>query len=334
MRKSPVRNAPVPRPWIRAARRHTCFRAAARRRICRTTPAISVAAKSTSLSPIARVRTVPVLELPVPNPHSVAPPPRTTSVSASSGSRTALPRVITACCSTSLVSRRTLQRLRSAGRTVVGAAVRPPPHRARRRIRPLARLWDAPSTALSENIHDGNDGGCGDDPDVDGASSLCGDNCPDDANPGQEDCDGDGEGDACEANDDDKDGDGDGVCNGVDNCPLTPNPGQENADGGEGGDACDDCPNSSPDDSDNDTVCDDVDICFPGDDRVDTDNDGVPDDCDVCPGSDDNVPGARDDADGDGVLNCDDRCPGVDDVVFAPQCESAIPTTSQWGLIV
>ncbi len=32
--------------------------------------------------------------------------------------------------------------------------------------------------------------------------------------------------------------------------------------------------------------------------------------------------------------DCDDQCPGVDDAVFAPECEGAIPTTSQWGLIV
>ncbi|MCH7729294.1 MAG: IPTL-CTERM sorting domain-containing protein [Planctomycetes bacterium] len=40
------------------------------------------------------------------------------------------------------------------------------------------------------------------------------------------------------------------------------------------------------------------------------------------------------DSDGDGVPDCDDQCPGVDDAVFAPECEGAIPTTSQWGLIV
>ena len=44
--------------------------------------------------------------------------------------------------------------------------------------------------------------------------------------------------------------------------------------------------------------------------------------------------GGLGDADGDGALNCNDKCPGVDDTVFAPECEGAIPTTSQWGLVV
>ena len=70
------------------------------------------------------------------------------------------------------------------------------------------------------------------------------------------------------------------------------------------------------------------------DDTADSDDDGVPDCEDRCPGSDDNASGAQDDADSDGVLNCNDLCAGVDDAVFAPECEDAIPTTSQWGLIV
>ncbi|MCH8150036.1 MAG: IPTL-CTERM sorting domain-containing protein [Planctomycetes bacterium] len=76
-------------------------------------------------------------------------------------------------------------------------------------------------------------------------------------------------------------------------------------------------------------------ICGCGvDDGADSDDDGVPDNCDVCPDSDDGAAGALGDADGDGVLNCNDLCPDADDAVFAPECESAIPTTSQWGLIV
>ncbi|MCH9001504.1 MAG: thrombospondin type 3 repeat-containing protein, partial [Planctomycetes bacterium] len=167
-------------------------------------------------------------------------------------------------------------------------------------------------------------GSCGGDPDGDGIDNLCGDNCPDDSNPGQEDCDGDGEGDACEADPCERDDDTDGVCNCADNCPTVPNPGQEDTDGDGAGDPCDPCPIDPNDDSDGDGVCDSADQCPGGDDRLDDDSDGVPNDCDVCPGSDDNVPGARDDADGDGVLNCDDRCPGVDDAVFAPQCDGAI----------
>ncbi|MCH8147615.1 MAG: IPTL-CTERM sorting domain-containing protein [Planctomycetes bacterium] len=40
------------------------------------------------------------------------------------------------------------------------------------------------------------------------------------------------------------------------------------------------------------------------------------------------------DADGDGVPDCIDQCPGVDDPVFVPGCKNAIPTVSEWGLIV
>ncbi|MCH8148488.1 MAG: hypothetical protein IH987_10915 [Planctomycetes bacterium] len=69
-------------------------------------------------------------------------------------------------------------------------------------------------------IH-GTDGGCGGDPDGDGLDNRCGDNCPDEFNPDQDDANGDGVGDACVpclgsdgnapgARDDD---DGDGVLN-------------------------------------------------------------------------------------------------------------------------
>ena len=59
----------------------------------------------------------------------------------------------------------------------------------------------------------------GPDADGDGVSDAS-DNCPSDANPGQEDGDGDGAGDAC------------------DNCPSDANAGQEDADGDGVGDAC------------------------------------------------------------------------------------------------
>ena len=71
------------------------------------------------------------------------------------------------------------------------------------------------------------------DSDGDGVPDVS-DNCPDDANPGQEDTDGDGQGDAC-----DNDDDGDGIADASDNCPLTFNPGQEDTDGDGTGDACD-----------------------------------------------------------------------------------------------
>ncbi|MBI4716249.1 MAG: hypothetical protein HY763_00430, partial [Planctomycetes bacterium] len=40
------------------------------------------------------------------------------------------------------------------------------------------------------------------------------------------------------------------------------------------------------------------------------------------------------DSDGDGIDDPCDQCPGVDDHVFAPGCVGAIPTVSQWGLVV
>jgi len=63
-------------------------------------------------------------------------------------------------------------------------------------------------------------------------------------------------------------------------------------------------------------------------DLGDTDGDGIINCCDPCPRDN------PDDTDGDGICESDDLCPGVDDTVFAPECEGAIPTTSQWGLIV
>ena len=40
------------------------------------------------------------------------------------------------------------------------------------------------------------------------------------------------------------------------------------------------------------------------------------------------------DFDGDGVPDCTDQCRGVDDAIFAPDCEGAIPTMSEWGLVI
>jgi hypothetical protein len=156
------------------------------------------------------------------------------------------------------------------------------------------------------------------DPDGDGVYTFCdADNCPDDANPGQEDCNSDGEGDACEADWAEQDDDGDGECNGTDGCPNDPN----KTDPG---------------------------VCGCGTPDTDNDGDGAANCIDQCPNDPLKfIPGTGlwqapgqcgcgnpdTDSDGDGIADCIDECPGVDNAQF-PGCEDAIPTVSEWGMLI
>lgn len=161
----------------------------------------------------------------------------------------------------------------------------------------------------------GNRMGCGGtasgDPDGDGVPNAE-DNCPDVANPEQEDSDGDGIGDAC---DDDNpvgtgDPDGDGLASFEDNCPFVSNAGQEDGDGDGVGDVCDNCPDLENPAHDDPTDCNnDGDTDDPGEgirEQCDRDGDGVGDACDNAP--DDPNPN-QEDGDGDGVGDAGDNCP-------------------------
>jgi hypothetical protein len=114
------------------------------------------------------------------------------------------------------------------------------------------------------------------------------DNCPDQANPSQEDADNDTIGDVCDPcrDDPDNDIDGDGFCGDVDTCPNDPN-NDEDSDGVCGDvDNCPDLANPGQEDIDDDSVGDVCDnckfLCNSG--QLDGDNDGIGDACDPEPG--------------------------------------------------
>lgn len=165
------------------------------------------------------------------------------------------------------------------------------------------------------------------DDDGDGVAND-GDNCPDDANPGQENLDEDSAGDVCDDFPGDSsetvDSDGDGVGDNADVFPDDPNEtGDEDGDGvGDNNDACfgfpnvdtdgdKTCDNSDPckndpldEDADSDGICDVEDSCIGGDPTADADGDQVCDAADVCTGND-----AAGDTDGDGYCDDKDNCP-------------------------
>lgn len=180
---------------------------------------------------------------------------------------------------------------------------------------------------------------CDGDVDGDGIEAICGDNCPDVSNAGQENADGDSHGDACDNcvntdNEDQANGDGDTFGDACDNCPAADNQDQANGDADSHGDACDNCPaddnedqanadgdihgdvcdncvnaaNDGQENSDADSLGDACDNCdlVSNEDQADGDGDGVGDVCDNCPAAFN--PGQGDN-DGDGAGNACDGCP-------------------------
>ncbi len=161
----------------------------------------------------------------------------------------------------------------------------------------------AGGTYLGDIQVDGT-GGCDDgvDTDGDGTRDEC-DLCDDDAGktaPGQ--C-------GCGIADTDTDNDGTANCN--DGCPNDPAKTSPGACG---------CGNSDQD-TDQDGTADCQDGCVDDPNKTDPGICG----CGVA---------ETGDSDGDGVSDCVDVCPGVDDSVFAPGCVGAIPTVSEWGMVV
>ncbi len=157
------------------------------------------------------------------------------------------------------------------------------------------------------------------DGDSDSVGDAC-DLCPAVADPAQADADGDGAGDACDvcpaiADPAQDDSDADGVGDACDVCPAVANPTQADGDGDGAGDACDVCPavaEPAQADGDADGVGDACDRCpaDPDPAQADGDGDGVGDACDTCPALADP---AQADADGDGVGDACDVCPATPD---------------------
>ncbi len=146
------------------------------------------------------------------------------------------------------------------------------------------------------------------DGDGDGISDSL-DNCPVDANPGQEDTNSDGNGDACDYI---SDLDSDTIADAVDNCPNDFNADQQDSDSDGEGDVCD-----SDDDGDG---LSDVDEGLVGTDPLnpDSDGDGTADGNDAFPldptesldsDSDGTGNNADTDDDNDGVNDGSDNCP-------------------------
>ncbi|MBI4718414.1 MAG: IPTL-CTERM sorting domain-containing protein [Planctomycetes bacterium] len=143
---------------------------------------------------------------------------------------------------------------------------------------------------------------------------------------------------------DNPDSDGDGLRDQCDGCPQNGEkfgPGQcgcENPETDSDGDGTADCVDLCPQDSGKS----DPGVCGCGVPDDDSDGDMTLDCLDGCP-QDPNktAPGVcgcgvseSADSDFDGYQDCIDQCPGVDDDTFAPGCLDAIPTVSEWGLVI